>query len=205
MRLSMITEGPTSTLKPMYGKRRVKQFKNALSFMPAQKVKHSLRVGATAAKSGLGTEEVEAAILHDYIERGGDMNDLSELRISQRALRIIKMLSISEKTPGMDDTQEVQHHIEQMLRDPELPQHDKDVAIIVKCADRIDNLKKRIKRDKLNPAYAAASQKLFSTLLSSYQGDPNLLIHVKRQIGKLGLDASGRMPVNEVEPPATGV
>lgn len=189
MRLWMIAEGPGSTLKPILGKPRYKELKSSLGFMPGKKVKHSMRVGATAAKAGLDPEGIEAAILHDYIERGGDMGALKNLQISPRAMRVIQMLSISEKTPGMDDTQEVQHHVEQMLRDPNIDPHEKDIAIIVKCSDRIDNVTKRIKAQKLNPQYAAASRLLFQTLLGSYKGDPSLLQHIKKKIGKLGLDA----------------
>jgi (p)ppGpp synthase/HD superfamily hydrolase len=185
MRLSLIVEGPGTALKPLYGKGRLKQYKNALSFMPAKKVQHSLRVGATVAKSGLGPDEVEAAILHDYIERGGDLSKLAEINVSPRAIRIITMLSIQEKKPGMDDTQEVQHHIEEMLDDPNIDPHDKNVAIIVKCADRIDNLRKRIREKRLEPAYAAASEMLFKTLLGAYTGDPSLTAHVRKKINKL--------------------
>jgi (p)ppGpp synthase/HD superfamily hydrolase len=185
MRLSQILEDAAKILKPLYGKERYKAYKDVLAFMPPKKVDHSLRVGATAAKSGLDTEAVEAAILHDYIERGGDLTKLSQLQVSDKAIRIIKLLSIDEKTPGLDDTQEVQHHIEQMLANTAIDDHDKNVAIIIKCADRIDNLKKRIKKQNLEPAYAAASRNLFNTLINAYTGDPELVQHVKRKIAKL--------------------
>lgn len=188
MRLSQILEGSMDTLKPLYGPQRLRQFKNVLGFMPQKKVKHSLRVGATAARSGLSPDEVEAAILHDYIERGGNLEHLDELNISPRTIRIMKMLSLDEKTPGLDDTEQVQQHIEQMLRDQSLDQHEKNVAIIVKCADRIDNLAKRMKADNLTQHYAWASNKLFQTLLSGYTGDPALISHVKKKISKMGLD-----------------
>ncbi len=189
MRLYMIAEGPGNTLKPLLGKGRYRQLKNSLGFMPGKKVKHSLRVGATAAKAGLAPEDVEAAIMHDYIERGGDLGVLQNLQLSPRAMRVIQMLSISEKTPGMDDTNEVQHHVEQMLHDRTIPQHEKDVAIIVKCSDRIDNLSKRIKARKLNPNYKAASIKLLNTLLGNFKGDPELARHIQKKVGKLNLNA----------------
>jgi (p)ppGpp synthase/HD superfamily hydrolase len=188
MRLFLIYEGPNSSLRPLYGKKKLKQFRNVLSFMPQHKVDHSLRVGATAAKSGLNQEEVLVAILHDYIERGGELSELNNLGVSPRTIKIMKMLSIGEKTPGADDTTEVQHHIEEMLNDNSIDEHDKNVAIIVKCADRIDNLKKRIKKRKLSNGYAAASTKLLNTLLASYTGDPELLLHIKNKINKLGIE-----------------
>lgn len=186
MRLTLISEGSLSSLHRHYSPERVKQYSDALSFMPPKKVEHSLRVGSTVAKSGLGSEEVEAAILHDYIERGGDLTKLADLGVSEKALKLMKMLSIQEKTPGMDDTAEVQHHIELMLSDPHIDQHSKDVAIIIKCADRIDNLAKRIKANKLEPHYLAASRKLFTTLLKSYHGDRSLLKHILKEIDTLG-------------------
>lgn len=188
MRLSLIVEGPGATLKPLLGKPRFQELKQSLSFMPAKKVKHSLRVGDTAAAAGLHNHGVEAAILHDYIERGGDLSVLDRLGLHPQAMRVIQILSIDEKTPGLDDTADVQHHVEQALNNPNIDQHDKDVAIIVKCSDRIDNLKKRIKKGKLSPKYKAASIKLFNTLISSYRGNPKHIRHIKAKIDKLGLD-----------------
>jgi hypothetical protein len=95
------------------------------------------------------------------------------------------MLSLTEKTPGADNTADVQGHIEEMLHDPSLDQHDKDIAIIVKCADRIDNLKKRLREKKLTPNYRAASLKLFNTLTTAYRGDHEVLSHVKQKIAKV--------------------
>ncbi len=69
-------------MKPTLGAGRFKQLKNSLGFMPGKKVKHSLRVGATVADAGLSPDDVEAAILHDYIERGGDPNRLIRLGLS---------------------------------------------------------------------------------------------------------------------------
>lgn len=167
---------------------RYSKLRSALSFMPSRKVDHSMRVGATAAKAGLGEEEVEAAVLHDYIERGGDLSVLvDKLHVKPRTIAIIKMLSIDEKSPGMDDTKEVQHHIEQMLADSKLDQHDKNVAIIIKCADRIDNVKKRIKKGKLTPEYRAASLRLFQTLLQAYTGPDVHVKHIKLMLNKLNM------------------
>ena len=185
MRLSMITEGSFETLSQMSSKDRVHHLKDALAFMPKKKVQHSLRVGATAAKAGLPNEDVEAAILHDYIERGGDLSQLDRLKLNPKTLRIIRMLSLTEKTPGADDTADVQRHIEEMLHDPSLDQHDKNIAIIVKCADRIDNLKKRLREKKLTPDYRSASLKLFNTLTTTYRGDHRVLSHVKQKIAKV--------------------
>lgn len=181
----MITEGSFETLSQMSSKDRVHRLKDALGFMPKKKVQHSLRVGATAAKAGLPHEGVEAAVLHDYIERGGDLSKLARLRLDPKTLRVIQMLSLTEKTPGADDTSEVQRHIEEMLHDPNLDQHDKNIAIIVKCADRIDNLKKRLREKKLTLQYRAASWKLFNTLIGAYKGDPSVITHVKQKITKV--------------------
>jgi (p)ppGpp synthase/HD superfamily hydrolase len=182
----LIPEGAGQVLKPLLGA-RYKQLKKSLGFMPKKKVKHSLRVGATAAQAGLSPEDVEAAILHDYIERGGDPAKLDKLHIAPRARRIIDMLSITEKTPGADDTADVQHHIEQMLADPAISPHDKNIAIIVKSADRIDNLRKRIKQNKLTPQYAEASLRLLQTLAQAFTGDPAQMAHIRREITKLGV------------------
>lgn len=174
-----------NVLRPIHGKARVGELQKALSFMPQRKIKHSMRVGATAAKSGLKPDEIEAAILHDYLERGGDPALLAKLNVSARAQRIIKMLSMDEKNSGADDTADVQHHVEQFINNNNIPEREKNVAIIIKCADRIDNLKKRINKDKLSNNYFRASMKLFDTLLLGYTGKSDILAHVKKKIRKI--------------------
>lgn len=174
-----------SHLKDRLGKKTVKSFRNALSFMPTKKVTHSLRVGKTVSKSGLDDEAVHAAILHDYIERGGDINQLQRLGISDKTLRIIQMLSIEEKKPGLDDNEQVYQHMLDTLDDLSIDLETKNIAIVVKASDRLDNLTKRVKENKLNPNYYMASKRLLSLLFSRYTGNRDVLAHIQKKLAKL--------------------
>lgn len=174
-----------SHLKERLGKNTVKTFRNALSFMPPKKVDHSLRVGKTVSKAGMDDEAVHAAILHDYIERGGDINKLMGLGISEKTLRIIHMLSVEEKVPGMDDNEHVYHHMLKTLDDLSIDLETKNIAIVVKASDRLDNLNKRVKAGKLMPAYYMASQRLLALLFSRYTGNRDVLAHIKKKLAKL--------------------
>lgn len=174
-----------SHLKERLGKKTVKSFRNAMSFMPNHKVKHSLRVGTTVSKAGLDDDAVHAAILHDYIERGGDVSKLQELGISNQAMRIIQMLSVEDKTLGIEDNEQVYHHMLKILDDLSIDLDTKNIAIIVKASDRLDNIGKRIKTNSLSPAYYMASRRLFDLLFSRYTGNRDVLAHVKNKLAKL--------------------
>lgn len=172
-------------LKDRLGKKTVKDFRQVLAFMPPKKVNHSLRVGRTVSKSGMDDEAVHAAILHDYIERGGDLNQLMSLGISNKTLRIIQMLSVEEKVPGANDNEHVYRHMLQTLDDLDIDLETKNIAIVVKASDRLDNLTKRVKAGNLNPGYYMASRRLLQLLFSRYTGDRDVLAHIKKKLAKL--------------------
>lgn len=189
---SYLSEGVSDQVPPnieeLYGLDGVKTFQNALSFMPKDKVFHSLRVGGTAHKLGLSKESVSAAILHDYIERGGDLSllsKLSHLGVSDHAIRVIKLLSVEEKTPGADDNQVVYDHIKKMLGDPDIDNDTKDICIIIKCSDRLDNLRKRVRRGELTPEYYDASLKLLNMLMKRYRGDNKWSSYINTKLGQI--------------------
>jgi hypothetical protein len=172
-------------LKQVYSPKRLKKLAKTISFMPDSKIDHSFRVGATVAKAGLSKRYVDAAVLHDYLERGGDPNVLNRLGLSANALNIIKILSIEEKTPGADDNEIVYQHVVQMLQNREIPQRIKDIAIIIKCSDRLDNLRKRVKASKLNADYYYKSMRLLTTLSTHFAGPAKWLEFIKAKLNKL--------------------
>jgi hypothetical protein len=164
---------------------RLKTLKKTISsVMPKEKVQHSFRVGTTAAKAGLDSTYVDAAVLHDYLERGGDPKVLEKLGLSDSALSIIKLLSIDEKNPGMDDNEAVYQHVLQMLRSNE-PQRVKDIAIIIKCSDRLDNLRKRVKRSNLTSDYYKKSMKLLNLLMGYFRGPSNWIKFIRNKLTNL--------------------
>jgi (p)ppGpp synthase/HD superfamily hydrolase len=181
-------------LKTRLGKKTVNTFKAALSFMPPKKVDHSLRVGRTVSKAGLDDDAVHAAILHDYIERGGDLNQLQNLGISNKTMRIIQMLSVDEKTPGLDDNEVVYQHMLHALDDLDTDLESKNIAIVVKASDRLDNLGKRVLANKLTPAYYMASRRLFDLLFSRYTGNRDVLAHIKKKLSKLERQVQIQVP-----------
>lgn len=189
---SFLTEGMSDQVPPnveeLYGPEGVRQFQQALSFMPKDKVFHSLRVGGTARKLGLDKEQVAAAILHDYIERGGDLAALSALKhlgVSDHAIRVIRLLSVEEKTPGADDNQVVYDHIRKMLNDPGIDDTTKNICIIIKCSDRLDNLRKRVRRGELTDGYYQASLRLLNLLMKNYQGDNKWVSYIHTKLAQI--------------------
>jgi len=170
-------------LKKVYGKRkRLGTLDSAISFMPKRKVSHSFRVGATVAKAGLPRKFVDAAVLHDYLERGGDPALIAKLGLSKRAVQIINLLSIDEKIPGMDDNSIVYHHVQTMLQDQELDRKTKNIAIVIKCSDRLDNITKRVKIRRLTRDYWDKSMRLLQLLISSYNGKPKWLKYILKKL-----------------------
>jgi predicted HD phosphohydrolase len=181
-------------LHDRFGKKTVNRFRDALSFMPQSKIDHSLRVGKTVSKSGLDDDAVHAAILHDYIERGGDVFKLKDLGISDQAMRVIQMLSVDEKNSGVEDNMQVYDHMQQVLDDLSIDLHSKNIAIIIKASDRMDNLQKRIKAHKLSSSYYLASKRLFSLLFSRYTGEKSILNHISNKLRKLEKEISVKQP-----------
>lgn len=185
MKLYQIYVEQKGLLKALYKPQRLRKLQKSLAFMPSAKQKHSIRVGSMAAKTGLDRDHVDAAILHDYIERGGNPSKLSKLNISEKALQIIRLLSVEEKAPGADDTATVNDHIRTVLDDPNIDEHTKDVAIVIKASDRLDNLRRRLRAGKLKKDYWRASVELLEMLFSRYHGDSNNLRYLRRKFNKV--------------------
>jgi hypothetical protein len=73
----------------------------------------------------------------------------------------------------------------QTLDDLDIDLETKNIAIVVKASDRLDNLTKRVKAGNLNPGYYMASRRLLQLLFSRYTGDRDVLAHIKKKLAKL--------------------
>jgi hypothetical protein len=157
------------------------------SSMPPSKVAHSMRAGKSVAKAGVNDQDVlSAAILHDYLERGGNPDEvIQRLGISPRALKLMQLMTVAEKTPGLDDNSAVYQHMQQVIGDPQLDQETKNYLILIKASDRLDNIRKRFIKGTLDKIYYNASVKLLHFLFSSYQGAQSLIQYLLDKWNKL--------------------
>jgi hypothetical protein len=147
--------------------------------MSKGKRKHSLGVGKTISGMGLPPHTQNAAYFHDYIERGGDIQELiGRLQISPQSLKIIQIL-----TAEGDPLQ----HMMQVLSDPMIDEHTKNMAILIKIADRVDNLNRRLETNNLSPKYLKKSEKLFKNLFQLCSGPPHYIAMLRKRLKDLGI------------------
>lgn len=165
MRLSSITEVRFSKA---YGK-----VQPLLSVMPAGKRKHSRRAAKELHKAGVGSKGIYSALLHDYLERGGDIETLAshiyDLGLPPDIISIVGSLSSDEKQEPTEGNEPLEHmrQVIGSIDDADL----RNIMILVKMSDRIDNLRKRArKRGKIGKKYGKKSQELVNFLLSNYSG-----------------------------------
>lgn len=138
--------------------------------MPKTKRKHSIRV-AKRLNNRADDEHVWAALLHDYLERGGSLSELSqhvnELGLSSRILSVVRALS-SEKDEQAEGNA-VLAHLRSVI--PTLDPEDANAVALVKLSDRIDNLRKRLRRDgKIGKNYRRKSAEVLEYLRGQYTG-----------------------------------
>lgn len=145
-----------------------------LKKMPTHKRKHSKRVGRELHKAGLGHKSVYSGILHDFIERGGSIDKLHQLvgnlGLPAEVTTIVKSLSSDEKQDTKSNDNEPLEHIRSVLntiKDEDI----RNIIILVKIADRVDNLRKRLrKKGKIGRRYRQKSRDLMSFLSNNYTG-----------------------------------
>lgn len=179
MRLYLISE-------LRFGK-ATEKVKALLATMPKHKRKHSIRVGKKLHKAGAGKAGVYAGLLHDYLERGGDVRRLldhsQEFGISQQAIEAVKILSMDEKNGDSVENQPLIHmqQVLPTLADPEM----RNIVILAKMADRLDNLTKRARSGKIGRNYRLKSDQLVSFLQSQYSGKQRPLLKLIRQYAEI--------------------
>lgn len=179
MRLRLITE--------LNLHRAIARMEPLLQTMPKAKIKHSKRVAKTLNKAKAGKIGVYAGLLHDYLERGGDLSTLSqhidELKLPSEIIKAVHALSDDEKSAEANGNQPLIHlqSILQSVEDEEL----RNIIILAKLSDRLDNLDKRAKRGKIGVRYQKKSLELIDWLRSNYTGKPKPMKKMIQDISKL--------------------
>jgi (p)ppGpp synthase/HD superfamily hydrolase len=140
-----------------------------LSTMPKHKQKHSKRVGRSLEKAGAGKVATYAGLLHDYLERGGDIEALSdhigELGLPQKIVMAVQALSQDEN--DISSANQPLAHLKQVLRGVQ-NEDLRNIIILAKLADRIDNLRRRL--PNISKRYRQKSNELISYLTKMYTG-----------------------------------
>lgn len=161
-----------------YGK-ILQSVKPLLRDMPPAKRKHSERVAKNLKKIGVKKTGVYAALLHDYLERGGTIKKLNKhitkLGLPNEILQIVISLSQDEELDGVNNAP--LHHMQSIMNniaDEDL----KNMIILCKMSDRLDNLNKRAKTGKVSKNYRAKSVELIDYLVDNYTGDEKLLKNI---------------------------
>ena len=167
-------------------KRAIARMGPLLQIMPKAKIKHSKRVAKTLNKAKVGKIGVYAGLLHDYLERGGDLYTLSqhidELELPPQIIKAVHALSDDEKNVDGQPNQPLAHlqAVLQGITDDDL----RNIIILAKLSDRLDNLKKRTKRGKVGSKYRAKSLDLIGWLRHNYTGKPKSLNKMLRAVEK---------------------
>lgn len=155
-----------------------------LSVMPKSKRRHSRRVAKSLKMAGAGRIGIYAGLLHDYLENGGSILSLSrhieELGLPYQIIDVVNALSNDEKQADIHPNQPLVH-IQQILsniNDEEL----KNIIILAKLSDRLDNLTKRLKGGKIGKKYKIKSYELIDWLINNYTGKGKPLNKLVRAI-----------------------
>lgn len=135
-----------------------KKFKNIFS---PSKQHHSKRVHEYILELDSTDDMQQAALFHDFIERGGSKDFLRD-NLSTMAFKLIKVLTHKSDKSTL---QSLKHHFAS-LNDEELSQ-----AIKLKLADRADNFNSRINNNKLKDKYVNKTSNLLTYLYSVYPYD----------------------------------
>lgn len=187
----MITEGISKDkrdfikkLKGSLSKSEVNKIAKSLKrlkIMPKEKQSHSMRVSSNLMDVGIESKDVIlGSLFHDYIERGGDIDKLD---ISETSKDIIKFLSAFDDTHGNSDNAPLAHLISVFgqINNQGL----KDKLVMIKVADRVDNLNRRGK--SASKGYLKKSVDLIKFLMGNYGGSTDLgklLLALNRKLHK---------------------
>lgn len=166
-----------------------------LDVMPKSKRKHSRRVAKSLKRAGAGRIGVYAGLLHDYLENGGDILTLSqhieELSLPKEIVDIVHILS-SDEDVAEDHSNQPLAHLSQILSQIS-DQGLKNIVILAKLSDRLDNLTKRANRGKISKKYKLKSYELIEWLKLNYTGKSKPFNKLMRAINDI-------MPMAVFEP-----
>jgi 16S rRNA C1402 (ribose-2'-O) methylase RsmI len=138
------------------------------SVLPKGKVNHSKRVAKKLTH--LPATVQDAALFHDYLERGGSIDDIID-KLHPESVELINLLT-------NETGESVIKHVKNTLNAVENEEL-RNFLILIKIADRKDNYTKRLRRDTLTKKYKIKTKKLLKYLIASYTGNKK---HLKKVI-----------------------
>jgi hypothetical protein len=166
MRLSFILEARYS--------KALKNIFPLLKVMPQYKITHSINVGKNLSRSDVGEVGLYAGFLHDYLERGGTAEELSnhidELGLPPEIIRIVTSLSSDEKNTSEEVYNEPLQHLKRVIAKLE-DQEIIDLIVLIKLSDRIDNLTRKLGDGRISKKYIKKSLEIYRYVRSIYKGE----------------------------------
>ena len=144
-----------------------KEMKHAKKVLPTKKLKHSKRVAELTKLIKDNKDIYSAAVYHDFLERGGDIKDMSKI-LSPYALLLVKDLT-------NENDEDTYTKLKNSLVG-KTPSFVNDILTIKLC-DRTDNLKKRVFKNSLNKGYLKKSSDLIQFIYDTYSGDKQILLN----------------------------
>ena len=175
--------------------------------MPMGKQAHSARVGALTAAASKDPDVLVSALMHDFVERGGDIQQLVDNGILTDAQKdLVDFLSSSDKEVAeyAGDNEPLDHmkHVFKDMSDEGI----KDKLAMIKAADRVDNLNRRaLDPSRKGPLTGKGSKKmkylrksiaLFDEL-RKHASDPSIInpiLNLLHTDAKRGFAAIGYLP-----------
>ena len=148
---------------------------NLLDELPKKKQEHSIRVAKHLHEIGADDASIYAGLTHDYLERGGTPKYLAK-QVKKKDLpdEVIPVVHGMSQEEEIDAENEPLEHIKQTLATAD-DEH-KNIIVVTKIADRIDNLRKRMAEDgKIGKKYLKKSVDLVQYLVSQYTGRNKLM------------------------------
>ena len=140
--------------------------------MPVEKVKHSKRVANLVKLLSTSPDVYNAALYHDFLERGGSIERLRN-KISVYSLKLVEFLTYYDNDIKISKNKSLDI-LKERFRNIDLKS--KNHIIEIKICDRIDNLLRKKQENKLSEKYLLKSQELFDFLISSYDGKKDILL-----------------------------
>ena len=160
----------------------IKRMKPILKELPKKKIKHSINV-ANELKDHNKTA-IYAALGHDYLERGGNLEELIDhLILNDIPLNVIRIIKALSQDDHIDSENEPLTHISHELS--QLHNDDiKNTIILIKLSDRLDNIKKKLRTGKLTKKYIKKSINLCDFLSNEYTGSDAIFYKLIRKLSK---------------------
>lgn len=135
-----------------------------LNILSTEKLRHSIRVSQNVLEYSNELDVILGALFHDYIERGGNIEDLP---IDDESKDIVEFLTALDEDVDKSEGNSVLTHLKSVfsnISDQEL----KNKLVYIKISDRLDNLRKRGKNVSKN--YLKKSIELMNFLWDNYVG-----------------------------------